>query len=192
MTTSRLNLRRGEFINVAGIGKNGTRALLFIGIFVMIAGSVWMTSTHLSSAREMQTAAVQPNDTYAFGIDLEGGGVGYYMIDIVDFSNQRIQSEVLDSYGNRIWGRHIDTKTMINYFRFNDTGRYWIKIDNLSDKEAVFKLEAGDASPGRMQAPWIVMLAGLGTTIAAVYMGTVFRISSSRKRKAGRRAGRAR
>ncbi len=168
------------------------RKIFVAGIFLMVAGSAWIVSTHLGSTRESTSSNIEPDGTFTFGIELEGSGIAYYMIEIEDFANQKIESEVLDGWGNRIWGRHIDTKMMINYFRFNETGKYWIKVDNLSGRNVAINVEVGDTSSDRMVAPWVVMLAGLGTVIASVYMGTVFRISSSQRRRAGRRAGRAR
>lgn len=159
---------------------------------MIVAGSLWISSVYIYSDRESQQTSVAPNGTFAFGLDLEGEGVAYYILRIDNFANQRIQSEVLDEWGNRIWGRHIDTKMMVNYFRFNETGKYWVKVDNMSDGNLEVYIELGDTRSGDMVLPWVTMLAGLGTVIASVYMGSVFRISSSQRRKSGRRAGKGR
>jgi len=65
--------------------------------------------------------------------------------------------------------KKIETKKAVNYFDFNDTGIYIMKLTNLSTNSILVESEIGNVNDSGIRNPGIILFVGLIIILVSSY-----------------------
>ena len=112
---------------------------------------------------------LNPSQTITLDVQLQDSGVGFYRILIPDFAGDALFVQILDSNGNILADKRIETKMAVNYFDFKYNGKYILKATNLSEDLKIVEIEFGDTNSSEMRIPGISLGIGLILIIISTF-----------------------
>ena len=144
-------------------------SLFKVGFILSIIGIIGVGFIFSESEKISQSFRLDSEQVTSFDLKLQNQGIGFYKVSIPDLSNS-VFIQVLDSDGNIIADKKIETKMAVNFFDFEYAGIYTIKITNLSDHAISVDVEFGDTNVSQVKNPGIVLFCGIMLMIISSYV----------------------
>ena len=144
-------------------------SLFKIGLILSIVGAVWIGVVFLKGEKVFESYDLNPSQTITLDVQLQNSGVGFYRTLIPDFARDVLFIQILDSNGNILADKRIETKMAVNYFDFEYDGKYILKAMNLSDDSKIVEIEFGDTNSTEMRIPGISLGIGLVLIIISAF-----------------------
>ncbi len=131
-----------------------------IGLILSIIGVVWVGFAFLDSEKISQSFHLSTAQTLSFDLELKNQGIGFYKVSMQS-SKDSVMIQILDSRENIIADKKIETKMAVNFFDFQYSEVYTIKVTNLSDHSIPIIVEFGDTNVSNMINPGIILFCGI-------------------------------
>ena len=134
-------------------------SLFKIGLIIAIIGAVSSGYLFYQSEKTSETLFLDVGQTKSVDLELEDAGIGFYKISVPELGDS-VFVQVVDSHQNVLADKKIQTKTAVNYFDFEYSDVYSLKVTNLSEYAIPVEVEIGDTSVSEMRYSGIVVLVG--------------------------------
>jgi hypothetical protein len=121
------------------------------------------------SERISHIADLESKETAKLDLDLNKNGIGFYILNVPNYSKDILFVQITDSNGNVIEDKKIETKMAVNYFKFSHSGLYSMKITNFSENPVRIEAEFGDTKVNELLIPLLVSFSGVGFVIFSGY-----------------------
>jgi len=131
-----------------------------IGLILSIIGVVWVGFAFSDGEKISQNINLNTAQTSSFDLELKNQGIGFYKISMQNSKNS-VMIQILDSKENIIADKKIETKMAVNFFDFQYSEVYTIKVTNLSDHSIPIIVEFGNTNVSNMTNPGIVLFCGI-------------------------------
>jgi len=138
-------------------------------VVLIVFGSFWIGFVFTDSEKISQTIRLEPEHSDKLDLSLKNDGIGFFKIEIPNFSSDVLFVQVLDDKGNILKDKKIETKMSINYFDFRYTDSYSLKITNLSEDNVMVKADFGNTMALEMRIPGIILFLGILILIFSFY-----------------------
>ncbi len=135
-------------------------SLFKIGLILSIIGVVFVGYGFYEGEKISQTFLLDTEQTGSLDLRLQDSGIGFYKISVPDLGDS-VFIQIVDSQHNVLADKKIETKTAINYFDFETSDVYTIKVTNLSDHQISVQIEFGDTNLSQIRYPGIVLYVGI-------------------------------
>ena len=145
-------------------------SLFKIGLILAIVGIAWIGFVFLQAEKNYEIFRLKDSQSLVFNMDLVGAGIGFYKTMMPNFAGEGLFIQILDSNGNVIADKQIETKMAINYFDFLNSGTYTLKATNLSDHEIIIEIEFGNTNSSEIIYPGIILFVGIILIIISAFM----------------------
>ena len=140
-----------------------------IGLALLIIASIWIAIVFSSGEKISHTTDLESKETTRLDLDLNKDGIGFYILNVPNYSRDILFVQITDSNGNVIEDKKIETKMAVNYFKFSHSGLYSMKITNFSENPVRIEAEFGDAKVNELLIPLLVSFSGAGFVIFSGY-----------------------
>ena len=130
-------------------------SLFKIGLILSIIGVVLVGYGFSEGEKISQTFLLDTEQTESLDLRLQDSGIGFYKISIPDLGDS-VFIQIVDSQHNVLADKKIETKTAVNYFDFENSNVYTLKVTNLSDHQISVQIEFGDINLSQIRYPGIV------------------------------------
>ena len=140
-----------------------------LGLIFSIIGAGWIGVVFLEAEKVFESYDLSPSQTIILDVQLQDAGIGFYRILIPDFAGDALFVQILDSNGNVLVDKRIETKMAVNYFDFEYDGKYSLKATNLSEYLKIVEIEFGDTNSTEMKIPGISLGIGLMLIIISTF-----------------------
>ena len=141
-----------------------------VGVGLLIIGMIFLSLIYYEGDRNMKNFSLKPSDSAEMNMEFVGKDIGYYKIFIPEFSGSEVFVQILDQNHNIISDDIVATKMSVNYFNFETSGTYFVKVTNISDEQLNIEVEFGDTNGREMIIPGIITLAGGIMVVIALYI----------------------
>ena len=148
---------------------NSKYSLFKIGLVLVVVGSIWIWITFSGSEKISYVTFLGPKEISTRSLDLAKKGYGYYAILMPDYSSQIVLVRIFSPHGDIISDKEISTKMSVNYFEFAYSGKYTIKITNLSEKAVTVDLDFGNLRESELKILMIISFSGIGLIVFSAY-----------------------
>jgi len=135
-------------------------SLFKIGLILSMIGVVFVGYGFYEGEKISQTFLLDTKQTESLDLRLQDSGIGFYKISIPDLGDS-VFIQIVDSQHNVLADKKIETKTAINYFGFENSNVYTLKVTNLSDHQISVQIEFGDTNLSQIRYPGIVLYVGI-------------------------------
>jgi len=135
-------------------------SLFKIGLILSIIGVVFVGYGFYEGEKISQTFLLDTEQTESLDLRLQDSGIGFYKISVPDLGDS-VFIQIVDSQHNVLADKKIETKTAVNYFDFETSDVYTLKVTNLSDHQISVQIEFGDTNLSQISYPGIVLYVGL-------------------------------
>jgi len=135
-------------------------SLFKIGLILSIIGVVFVGYGFYEGEKISQTFLLDTEQTESLDLRLHDSGIGFYKISVPDLGDS-VFIQIVDSQHNVLADKKIETKTAINYFDFENSNVYTLKVTNLSDHQISVEIEFGDTNLSQIIYPGIVLYVGI-------------------------------
>jgi hypothetical protein len=143
-------------------------SLFYIGIILIIAGSVWAGVILSETNKSVDSFHLGNSDVGTTSLKVEGNGIGFYLISSESYQNN-ILAKVIDSHGNFLDIRKITNKVTVDYFHFEHDDQVTLEVTNLSDKPVQLSATIGDTRVQEITFPAILIFTGAMILIFSGY-----------------------
>ena len=140
-----------------------------IGLILSIIGVVWVGFAFSDGEKISQNIHLNTAQTSSFDLELKNQGIGFYKVSMQN-SKDSVMIQILDSRENIIADKKIETKMAVNFFDFQYSEVYIIKVTNLSDHSIPIIVEFGDTNVSNMINSGIVLFCGIMMIMIAGYI----------------------
>ena len=140
-----------------------------IGLILSIIGVVWVGFAFADGEKISQSFHLNTAQTLSFDLELKNQGIGFYKVSMQN-SKDSVMIQILDSRENIIADKKIETKMAVNFFDFQYSEVYIIKVTNLSDHSIPIIVEFGDTNVSNMINSGIVLFCGIMMIMIAGYI----------------------
>jgi len=140
-----------------------------IGLILSIIGVIWVGFAFLDSEKISQSFHLSTAQTLSFDLELKNQGIGFYKVSMQN-SKDSVMIQILDSRENVIADKKIETRMAVNFFDFQYSGVYTIKVTNLSDHSIPIIVEFGNTNVSIMTNPGIVLFCGIMMILITGYI----------------------
>ncbi len=137
-----------------------TPSLFKIGLILSIIGVVFAGYVFSSGDIISQTFILNSEQTESLELELEGSGISFYKVSLPDLGDS-VFIQIVDSHHNVIVDKKIETKTAVNYFDFENSDKYTLRVTNLSENQIPVQIEFGDTSVSQLRYPGIILFVGI-------------------------------
>jgi len=137
-----------------------TPSLFKIGLILSMIGVVLVGYGFYEGEKISQTFLLDTEQTESLDLRLQDSGVGFYKISVPNLGDS-VFIQIVDSQHNILADKKIETKTAVNYFDFENSDVYTIKVTNLSDHQISVQIEFGDTNLSQIIYPGIVLYVGV-------------------------------
>jgi len=145
-------------------------SLFKLGIGLVVLGIIFLSLIYYDGDRVRENFSLKTSDSAEMMMDFDGKDIGYYKIYIPEFSGDVVFVQIKDQNHNIISDGIVATKMSVDYFNFENSGVYSMKVTNLSDEQMNIELEFGDTNGREMIIPGIITLAGGLMVVIALYI----------------------
>ncbi len=135
-------------------------SLFKIGLILSIICVVFVGYGFYEGEKISQTFLLDTEQTESLDLRLQDSGIGFYKISVPDLGDS-VFIQIVDSQHNVLADKKIETKTAINYFDFENSNVYTLKVTNLSDHQISVEIEFGDTNLSQIIYPGIVLYVGI-------------------------------
>ena len=135
-------------------------SLFKIGLILSIIGVVFVGYGFYEGEKISQTFLLDTEQTESLDLRLQDSGIGFYKISVPDLGDS-VFIQIVDSQHNVLADKKIETKTAVNYFDFENSNVYTLKVTNLSDHQISVQIEFGDINLSQIRYPGIVLYVGV-------------------------------
>ncbi len=135
-------------------------SLFKIGLILSIIGVVFVGYGFSVGEKISQTFLLDTEQTESLDLRLQDSGIGFYKISVPDLGDS-VFIQIVDSQHNVLADKKIETKTAVNYFDFENSNVYTLKVTNLSDHQISVQIEFGDINLSQIRYPGIVFYVGV-------------------------------
>ena len=135
-----------------------------------VVGMIWISFVFLEGERITDEFVLESSNSHNLNMNFVGKDIGYYRVFMPEFDGDEIFALVLDTSGNVISEQSIHTKMSVGYFDYEKTGKYTVKITNISENSINLQVEFGDTNSQNMIPAGIIILIGSVMIISASYM----------------------
>jgi len=135
-------------------------SLFKIGLILSIIGVVFVGYGFYEGEKISQTFLLDTEQTESLDLRLQDSGISFYKISVPDLGDS-VFIQIVDSQHNVLADKKIETKTAVNYFDFENSDVYTIKVTNLSDHQISVQIEFGDINLSQIRYPGIVFYVGV-------------------------------
>ena len=135
-------------------------SLFKIGLILSIIGVVFVGYGFSEGEKISQTFLLDTEQTESIDLRLQDSGIGFYKISVPDLGDS-VFIQIVDSQENVLVDKKIETKTAINYFGFENSNVYTLKVTNLSDHQISVQIEFGDTNLSQIRYPGILLFVGI-------------------------------
>ena len=135
-------------------------SLFKIGLILSIIGIVFIGYGFYEEEKISQTFLLDTEQTESLDLRLQDSGIGFYKISVPDLGDS-VFIQIVDSQHNVLADKKIETKTAVNYFNFENSNVYTLKVTNLSDHQISVEIEFGDTNLSQIRYPGIVLYVGI-------------------------------
>jgi len=143
-------------------------SLFKIGLILSVIGIVLVGYGFYEGEKTSQTVILDTEQTKSLDLRLQNSGIGFYKISVPDFGDT-VFIQIVDSRHNVLADKKIKTKSAINYFDFENSDVYTLKVTNLSENKITVQIEFGDTSVSQMRYPGIVLFIGFVLLMVSGY-----------------------
>ena len=133
-----------------------------IGLVLIVIGSIWMGVVFAGSEKISYKTNLDVKETASLDLYLTKSGVGFYTTTIPDYAKHVLSVQILDPNGNAIANKKIATKMAVNYFDFSRSGKYIMKISNISERPVGIEVYFGNTRAYELLVPSFVAFCGAG------------------------------
>lgn len=144
-------------------------SFFWIGTIITIIGIGWITGVYLESNKEHSEFLLSSRESYLQEMQMTGEYLGYYKISVPSL-NDSIFVQVVNSEGNIISDKKIDTKISVNYFNIDKSGLYLIKFTNISDHQITTKIEIGNLNSFQLVYPGVTIFLGMILVVIGTFV----------------------
>jgi hypothetical protein len=145
-----------------------TPSLFKIGLILSVIGIVFVGYGFSEGEKISQTFLLDTEQTASIDLRLQDSGIGFYKISIPNLGDS-VFVQIIDSHNNILADKKIETKTAVNYFDFENSDVYSLKVTNLSEHQISVQTELGDTSVSQIKYPGIVLFVGMILLVASGY-----------------------
>ena len=135
-------------------------SLFKIGLILSVIGVVFVGYGFSEGEKISQTFLLDTEQTESLDLRLQDSGIGFYKISVPDLGDS-VFIQIVDSQHNVLADKKIETKTAVNYFNFENSNVYTLKVTNLSDHQISVQIEFGDINLSQIRYPGIVFYVGV-------------------------------
>ena len=135
-------------------------SLFKIGLILSVIGVVLVGYGFSEGEKISQTFLLDTEQTESLDLRLQDSGIGFYKISVPDLGDS-VFIQIVDSQHNVLADKKIETKTAVNYFDFENSNVYTLKVTNLSDHQISVQIEFGDTNLSQIRYPGIVLYVGV-------------------------------
>ncbi|MFQ5573174.1 MAG: hypothetical protein ACE5EJ_02875 [Nitrosopumilaceae archaeon] len=135
-------------------------SLFKIGLILSVIGVVFVGYGFSEGEKISQTFLLDTEQTATVDLRLQDSGIGFYKISVPDLGDS-VFIQIVDSHENILVDKKIETKTAVNYFDFETSDVYTLKVTNLSDHKISVQIEFGDTNLSQIRYPGIVLFLGV-------------------------------
>ncbi|KAG2473824.1 MAG: hypothetical protein NPMRTH4_880004 [Nitrosopumilales archaeon] len=144
-------------------------SLFKIGFILSVIGVIGVGFNFSESEKISQSFHLDREQVTSFDLKLQNQGIGFYKISIPDLGDA-VFIQVLDTEGNILADKKIETKMAVNFYDFESSGVYTIKVTNLSDHTIPIDIEFGDTNVSQIKNPGIILFCGIMLMIISGYI----------------------
>lgn len=145
-------------------------SLFKIGIILAISAIIWISIVFLEANKISEEFLVEPSNSHSIKLDFTGKDIGYYKVFMPEFTGEEMFIQILDNKGNIISEQSVQTKLSVGYFEFEKSGKYTVKIVNISEIPVNLRIEFGNTNAQNMIPAGIIVLVGAVIIIISSYM----------------------
>jgi hypothetical protein len=142
---------------------------LRIGLVLAAIGIITIVIIFDSNQKIVSSVMLEREETADVNLNLRDGGIGYYRIEISNFDGQTVFVQIEDSVGNVISDKKIQTGMSVNYFDFQSSGEYTLKITNISEKSTSLQVEFGNTDVAALRIPAVILGIGVMLILFSIY-----------------------
>lgn len=142
---------------------------LRIGLVLAAIGIVTIVIIFDSNQKIISSIILEKEETANVNLNSRDGGIGYYRIEISNFDGQTVFVQIEDSVGNVISDKKIQTGMSVNYFDFQFSGEYTLKITNISEKSTSLQVEFGNTDVVALRIPAVILGIGVMLILFSIY-----------------------
>ena len=135
-------------------------SLFKIGLILSVIGVVFVGYGFSEGEKTSQTFNLDTEQTETLDLRLQDSGIGFYKISIPDLGDS-VFIQIVDSHENVLVDKKVETKTAVNYFDFENSDVYILKVTNLSDHQISVQIEFGDTNLSQIRYPGIILYVGI-------------------------------
>jgi len=135
-------------------------SLFKIGLILSVIGVVFVGYGFSEGEKISKTFNLDTEQTETLDLRLQDSGVGFYKISVPDLGDS-VFIQIVDSHGNVLVDKKVETKTAVNYFDFKNSDVYVLKVTNLSDHQISVQIEFGDTNLSQIIHPGIILYVGV-------------------------------
>jgi len=135
-------------------------SLFKIGLILSVIGVVFVGYGFSEGEKISQTFNLDTEQTETLDLRLQDSGVGFYKISVPDLGDS-VFIQIVDSHENVLVDKKVETKTAVNYFDFENSDVYTLKVTNLSDHQISVQIEFGDTNLSQITYPGIILYVGV-------------------------------
>jgi len=135
-------------------------SLFKISLILSVIGVVFVGYGFSEGEKISQTFLLDTEQTESLDLRLQDSGIGFYKISVPDLGDS-VFIQIVDSDHDILADKKIETKTAVNYFDFENSDVYTLKVTNLSDHQISVQIEFGDTNLSQIIYPGIVLYVGL-------------------------------
>ena len=143
-------------------------SLFKIGLILSVIGVVFVGYTFSTGDKISQTFTLNLEQTESLELNLQGSGIGFYKVSLPDLGDS-VFIQIVDSHHNVVVDKKIETKTAVNYFDFENSDKYTLKVTNLSEEQIPVQIEFGDTNVSEIRYPGIVLFVGVVMMMVSGY-----------------------
>ena len=141
-----------------------------IGLALVIVGIVWTGFIFDETEKRYDSIILKQSNSFEVKSEFYGSDIGYYKLYMPEFSGERIFVQVLDMRGNVIKEQSIQTKLSVEYFDFDETAKYTLKITNIAKDQVGIQVEFGNTNSQKMVPSGVMILVGALVIMVTSYL----------------------
>jgi hypothetical protein len=135
-----------------------------------VIGIIWISFVFLQVDKISEEFVLKSTNSYDMELNFNDKDIGYYKVFMPEFAGDQVFVQILDDNLNVISEESIQTKLSVGYFDFEKSGKYTLRIANLSENQVNLKIEFGETNSETMIPPGIMILIGVVMIIFMSYV----------------------
>ena len=143
-------------------------SLFKIGLIIAVIGVISSGYLFYNAEKTSQTLFLETGQTKSVNLAFEGNGIGFYKISVPALGDS-VFAQIMDSHQNVIADKKIETKSAVNYFDYEYSDQYSLKVTNLSEYPIPIETELGDMSVSEMRYAGVAVLVGAVIMVISGY-----------------------